>query len=233
MLKTRSRENLGKIMTRYYEGNHVEAGNGKFVVWIAIIVPIELLKGFDVVVCVPESHSAMTAARKMGEAQCEKAEQAGYSMDLCSYARIDLGTFFDQGRGSPSGGLPKPDLLISNNDNCSLLVKWFDVYHRELGIPHFILDVPFCYRPQQEKDLQYILTQFRDLITLLEDMTGQKFDEERVRQAVARSNEALKHWVRFLGFSRHRPSANTAFDAFTHMAPYFTWMRGEPDMTRH
>ncbi len=232
-LKAKSRENLGKLMARYYEGNHQEAAKGKFVIWIAIIVPTELLKGFDVLVCAPESHSAMAAARKMGAVQCEKAEKAGYSMDLCSYARVDLGTVLDQGRGSPVHGLPRPDLLISNNDNCSLLVKWFDVYHRELGVPHFILDVPFCYKPQQEKDLQYILGQFKDLIRLIEEMTGQRFNHDKVRAAVQEGNEALRHWVRFLGLAAHRPSGNTAFDTFTHMAPYFTWMRGEPEMTEH
>ena len=70
-LKAKSRENLGRIMNRYYEGNHAEAAKGKFVIWIAIIVPTELLKGFDVIVCTPESHSAMCAARKMSADQCE------------------------------------------------------------------------------------------------------------------------------------------------------------------
>ncbi|MBW1786954.1 MAG: 2-hydroxyacyl-CoA dehydratase [Deltaproteobacteria bacterium] len=232
-LKAKSRENLGRIMNRYYEGSHAEAAKGKFVIWIAIIVPTELLKGFDVIVCAPESHSAMCAARKMSADQCEKAEMEGYSIDLCSYARIDLGTVFDQGRGSPTMGLPKPDLLISDNDNCSLLTKWFDVYHRELGVPHFMLDVPFCYKPQQEKDLQYLLSQFQDLIALLEDLTGRKFDIDRVRAAVGETNEAMKHWVRFLGLAAHRPSGNTAFDTFAHMAPYFTWMRGDPEVTAH
>jgi len=232
-LKQKSRENLGKIMTRYYEGNHVEANKGKFVIWIAIIVPTELLKGFDVIVCAPESHSAMCAARKMGAIQCEKAEAAGFSTDLCSYARVDLGTVLDKGRGSPSMGLPKPDLLISNNDNCSLLVKWFDVYHREFGVPHFALDVPFCYSPQHEKDLQYLLAQFQDLIELIEELTGQKFSYDKVDKAVRQSNEALMHWTRFLDQATHRPSGITAFDTFGQMAPYFTWMRGEPEMTEH
>jgi len=232
-LKVNSRKNLGRIMNRYYEGNHGEAAKGRFVIWIAIIVPTELLKGFDTIVCAPESHSAMCAARKAGAIQCEKAEKEGFSVDLCSYARIDLGTVFDGGRGSPAMGLPRPDLLISNNDNCSLLAKWFDVYHRELGVPHFMLDVPFCYKPQQEKDLNYVLRQFRDLIRVIEELSGQKFDCDRVREAVRESNEALRHWVRFLGMAAHRPSGITAFDSFAHMAPYFTWMRGDPEMTAH
>jgi len=220
-------------MTKYYEGNHLRAAEGGFVIWTSIIIPIELLQGFDVIVCTPESHAAMCAARKVGPMQCEKAEQAGFSMDLCSYARIDLGTVLDEGRGSPSLGLPKPDLLISHNANCSLLVKWFDVYRRWFGVPHFILDVPFCYQTQQEKDRRYLLDQFQDLIRLIESLTGQKFDYDQVREAVGNSNEALKHWTRFLQLAGRHPAGITAFDTFAHMVPPLTWMRGTPEVTEH
>ncbi len=118
----------------------------------------------------------MTAAKGLGVKQCEKSEKSGYSMDLCSYARIDMGSVFDGGKDSPVGGLPKPDLLISNNNNCSLLIKWFDVYHRELHVPHFIIDIPFCYQKQKVEDLEYIILQFRDLIRTIEKMSDQRFD---------------------------------------------------------
>ena len=229
----KSAENLKRLTLDYFTEIHGRARAGDFVAWVAIIVPIELLKGFDLVVAVPENHSAMCAARGVAGAQAEAAEQAGYSTDLCSYARIDLGTWFRQGAGSPSFGLPRPHLLISNNNNCSLLVKWFDVYRRELGVPHFTLDVPFCYAPQTERDLQYIVAQFHDLIALIERMTGQRFDLDRVREAVAYTNAANAHWKRFLSFAAHRPSGITAFDSFVHMAPYITSFRGTPRLVEH
>ncbi len=231
-LKAKSKESLARLMNRYYTGNHSAKAEGKFVVWIAILVPVELLKGFDVAVCVPESHSAMSAARKVGALQCEKAETAGYALDLCSYARIDLGTVFDQGKDSPSNGMPLPDLLISNNDNCSLIVKWFDVISREYNIPHFTLDIPFCYQPQQEKDRRYILDQFDSLIRLLEDMTGQTFDIEKTKRALRTNNKAVNYWGEFLHLAAHHPSANTAFDTFAQMAPLIC-MRGDSELPAH
>lgn len=229
----KSGKNLSMLMNSYYSNSHIQAKKGKFVVWIAIVVPVELLKGFDLITTVPENHSAMCAAKKVGVTQAEKAESMGYSMDLCSYARIDIGTTFHNGEGSPSRGLPKPDLLISNNDNCSLLVKWFDVYHRELGIPHFILDVPFCYEKQSQRDLNYIINQFKDLIQLIEELTGQEFSIEKVKKAIGYSNEAFSHWKRFLNAATHHPSGITAFDSFVHMAPYLTYYRGTPEMVTH
>lgn len=228
-----SSKNLSKIMGTYYKMNHVLAAQGKPVVWIAIVVPIELLKGFDLVVAVPENHSAMIAAKKLGPTQAEAAESEGFSMDLCSYARIDIGTYIKKGADSPSKGLPEPDLLISNNNNCSLLVKWFDVYRRRKKIPHFNLDVPFCYEPQQQKDLDYIVQQYRELIEFVEKHTGQEFNMERVKEAINYSNEAISHWKRFINQASLHPSGITAFDTFVHMAPYLTWHRGTPEMVKH
>jgi len=76
----------------------------------------------------------MNAGKGVGAIQCEKAERIGYFMDLCSYARIDIGCAADGGKDSPAFGLPKPDLLVSKTNNRALLAKWFDVHHREWGV---------------------------------------------------------------------------------------------------
>jgi benzoyl-CoA reductase/2-hydroxyglutaryl-CoA dehydratase subunit BcrC/BadD/HgdB len=229
----KSSKNLSQLMKEYYITNHIRAKQGKFVTWVAIVVPIELLKGFDLVVAVPENHAATCAAKKVGPIQAEKAENRGYSMDLCSYARIDLGTAFSNGEGSPTQGLPRPNMMISNNNNCSLLVKWFDVYHREFNIPHYILDVPFCYEGQKKKDLKYIVNQFEGLISKIQNETGQTFDLEKVREAIRYTNEAMKHWKRFLSFAAEYPSGITAFDSFVHMAPYLSSFRGTRALVEH
>ncbi len=219
--KTSAGRNLSKVVGDAYMDLHAKAAHGAFVVWIAINVPAELFLGFEnVVYGVPESHAALTAAKGVGVLQCEKAEQMGYSMDLCSYARIDIGSVADGGKDSPTFGLPKPDLLVSDNNNCSLLVKWFDVHHRRMGVPHFVIDVPFCYEPQKEKDRKYIIQQFNDLIRTIEEMSGQKFDMDKALSAVSNTSEGVVHWKRFLSFAQQRPSGITAFDSFVQMAPF-------------
>lgn len=229
----KSAKNLSKMMGMYYTFNKIQAKKGKYVVWIAIVVPIELLKGFDLIISVPENHSAACAAKKLGPTLAERAESESFSMDLCSYARIDLGSYFEDEKSSPIGGLPEPDFLISNNNNCNLLTKWFDVYHRKFEIPHFKIDVPFCYEPQKEKDLQYIVHQFKDLINVIEQLTGQTFDIDKVKQAIEYSNEALSYWKEFLNYAQHHPSGISAFDSFVHMAPYLSSHRGTPLIVEH
>ncbi len=231
--KNSSGKRLSKIMVRDYMNLHQKAAEGAFVVWVAIIVPVELFFGFDnIVFAVPESHAAMSAGKGVGVLQAEKAENAGYSTDICSYARIDIGTAFDNGKDSPTMGLPRPNLLISNNNNCSLLVKWFDVYHREWGTPHFVIDVPFCYEEQKEADRRYIIAQFHQLIKTIEQLSGQKYDPQKAATAVKNSSEASKYWKEFLSFAAHRPSGITAFDSFVQMAPILT-SRGTPELVEH
>jgi len=231
--KTNSGRNLSRIIGQTYMDLHTRASQGAFVVWIAINVPAELFSGFDnVVYGVPESHAALNAGKGSGPVQCEKAEALGYSMDLCSYARIDIGSASDGGKDSPTFGLPKPHLLVSDNNNCSLLVKWFEVHHREKETPHFIIDVPFSYEPQKQKDRQYILAQFKDLIRTIEIMSGQKFDMDRVRKAVDNTNKGIFYWKQFLSFAEHRPSGITAFDSFVQMAPFLI-MRGTDKFVDH
>ena len=231
--KTKSGKKLTELITKEYINLHQGAHEGKFVVWVAIVVPVEIFQGFNnIVYAVPESHAAMCAAKGASSVLSEKAEEAGYSTDLCSYARIDYGSYLDKGKKSPTMGLPKPDLLISNNNNCSLIAKWFDIYHHELDIPHIVLDIPFCYESQKKDDYHYIINQFKGLIKILEDMTNQKCNMDKIREAVNYTSLASKHWKRYLDFAALHPSGITAFDTFVHMTPFLI-SRGTPDLLEH
>lgn len=231
--KSSAGKHLTQTMTKGYMDLHQKAAGGAFCIWIAINVPAEIFAGFEnVVYAVPESHSAMCAGKGVGAEMCQKAENLGYSMDLCSYARIDIGNAVDGGKNSPTFGLPKPDLLVSNNNNCALLAKWFDVHHREWDVPHFILDIPFCYAPQKTGDHEYIVAQLKDLIQFIENLTGQPFDADRFHQAVHHTWNGIRHWKRFLSCAAHKPSPITAFDSFVHMAPFLT-LRGTPELENH
>lgn len=232
-VKTEAGKSLTRLLADSYTDMHARAGEGAFVIWGAIIVPAEIFKGFEnVVYCVPESHSALCAGKGLGADMCLKAEELGYSTDLCSYARIDIGCLSNGCKDSPTFGLPRPHLLVSDNNNCSLLVKWFDVHRRGMDVPHFILDVPFCYGPQREKDREYILAQLKDLIHTVEELSGQRFDRDRFYEASACTHAAMQEWKRFLSFAKHRPSGITVFDSFVQMAPFFT-SRGTPEMAEH
>jgi benzoyl-CoA reductase/2-hydroxyglutaryl-CoA dehydratase subunit BcrC/BadD/HgdB len=228
--KLKAGSHLRKIMAEYYSIGNKMAREGHLTIWIAVGVPVEILRGFDAVVFVPENFSAVHSAKASAVDLAQKSENSGYSMDLCSYARISIGA--SEISSDDGKGLPKPDMLISCTNNCALLTKWFDVFHRELDIPHFVLDIPFCFSKQKEKDLGYILNQYKDLIRLLEKLSGKKVNYEKITEAQKLTYEAILEWKRFLNYASHRPSPLTAFDSFLHMGPIVA-LRGTQQTVDH
>jgi benzoyl-CoA reductase/2-hydroxyglutaryl-CoA dehydratase subunit BcrC/BadD/HgdB len=79
--------------------------NGKFVAYVNAFTPVELLYAMDIIPIYPENHAAIVGARKMSTDVVGAAESMGYSPDLCSYARCDLGSI--KTGISPTWGLPK------------------------------------------------------------------------------------------------------------------------------
>src|SRR6056297_4049683 len=95
--KIKSVQKMKEIMTNYYIETKTARDNGKKVAWITSGGPVEPLIAMDVIPVYPENHGAMIGASKMGARLCEKAEEMGYSRDLCSYARSDIASAATQG----------------------------------------------------------------------------------------------------------------------------------------
>jgi len=113
------------------------------VAWITSGGPVEPLYAMGVLPFYPENYGAMCGAGRSSVALCEIAEQKGYSRDLCSYARGDIGSSLS-GQG-PLGTLPPPDFLVCGNNICGTVMKWYEIQARKYGVPVFFLDTPFIH----------------------------------------------------------------------------------------
>ena len=141
--KIKSVKRMKSIMTEYYiEAKSPDRG-GKKIAWITSGGPVEPLIAMDVIPIYPENYGAMIGASKMGVDLCQKAEEFGYSPDLCSYARADIGA--SAVNGGPIGGLPAPDFLVCCNNICGTVLKWYEVQARKYNVPLFIFDTPFIH----------------------------------------------------------------------------------------
>jgi len=197
------------------------------VAWCSSIAPVELLRTLDVLPLFPENHAALIGARKMGVELSEAAEAIGYSNDICSYARADIGHILT-GK-SPVDGLARPDFLVCCNNICGTVVKWYENLARHFQVPLFLLDTPFNHeREIPGYSLQYVEAQLREFIPWLEGVTGNQFDFDRFREICLLTNETSRLWREVLDLARHRPAPFTAFDTFNYMAPIVT-MRGTPE----
>ena len=214
---------MKEIMTQYYIEAKTAEQTGKKVAWITSGGPVEPLIAMDVIPVYPENHGAMIGATKMGVDLCEKAEAMGYSRDLCSYARADIGCAPID--GGPIGGLPRPDMLVCCNNICGTVLKWYEVQARYYDVPLFILDTPFCHNEFSDEAKNYVRAQITEYIEFLEKVCGKKADSDRMAEVGRLAIEGQRLWQAVLDTTTHRPSPMSAFDAFFHLALIVT-LRG-------
>jgi benzoyl-CoA reductase/2-hydroxyglutaryl-CoA dehydratase subunit BcrC/BadD/HgdB len=148
----------------------------------------------------------------------------GYSADLCSYARADIGC--SKTNGGPIDGLPKPDMLICCNNICGTVTKWYEIQARNFNVPLFILDTPFCHDGYTPEIHQYVRKQIDEMILFLEKVCNKKFDYDKMIEVGKLSIEAQRLWQAVLDTTTHKPAPMTAFDAFFHLALIVT-LRGK------
>lgn len=212
-----------KLMTRYFYRAKLNARFWGKVGWITSGGPVEFLYAMGVIPFYPENHGAMCGAVKVSADLCRLAENQGYSPDLCSYAKTDLGSNVQE--LSPLKGRPKPDLFLACNNICNTVVKWWEIQARHFDVPLFLLDTPFVYGQAEPESIDYVVRQFEELIVFLEQATRRRFDMNRMRRVLENSIEGIRLWTEVLELSRNRPAPFTSFDAFVHMAPIVT-LRG-------
>lgn len=223
--KLRSVSRMKEIMTEYYIEAKTARESGKKVAWITSGGPVEPLLAMDVIPVYPENHGAMIGAAKMGADLCQTAESMGYSSDLCSYARADIGCAANS--GGPIGGLPEPDMLVCCNNICGTVLKWYEIQARRFGVPLFVLDTPVCHRGFSPEAKSYVRSQAEDYIHFLELVLQRPFDREKMQEVGRLSIEAQRLWQDVLLTLRHHPAPMSAFDAFFHLALIVT-LRGTP-----
>jgi benzoyl-CoA reductase/2-hydroxyglutaryl-CoA dehydratase subunit BcrC/BadD/HgdB len=223
--KIRSAKKMRDLMTTYYLDALGAGQNNKQVAWITSGGPVEPLVAMDIIPVYPENHGAMIGSAKMGEDLCAKAEDMGYSSDLCSYARTDIACSVV--KGGPIGGLPWPDMLICCNNICGTVLKWYEVQARFYNVPLFVLDTPVCHTGYSPEIAEYVRTQVDEYVVFLENITKRKLDHDKMAQVGKLSFEAQHLWQKVLNTTAHKPSPMSAFDAFFFLALIVT-LRGTP-----
>ena len=113
------------------------------VAWVTSGAPAELLKALDFYVLYPENHAAICGTARVAVDIATEAENAGYSRDICSYARTDIGALLS-GK-TPVGKLPRPDLLMACTNICQTVLFWYRVLAHHLHVPLILIDTPFVY----------------------------------------------------------------------------------------
>jgi benzoyl-CoA reductase/2-hydroxyglutaryl-CoA dehydratase subunit BcrC/BadD/HgdB len=213
-----SLKKLKQITMEYFTAAHMAPQNGKPVVYVNVFTPVELFYALDFFPVYPENHAAIVGARKMATDVSPAAEKLGYSMDLCSYARCDIGSI--EAKISPTWGLPKPDLLVVCNCQCGTLAKWFEVLGRKYDVPMVLIDVPQSGHGEEDRAAEaYVRAQLEALVGVAEEIAGKSLDRDRLNETLELSRQASDLWTRMLRSAMHKPAPITVFDQFVSMFP--------------
>jgi benzoyl-CoA reductase subunit B len=192
----------------------------------------ELVRSFGALPVLPEINALQSAMRGKSQGYIATAEREGHSEDVCSYVKCDVG-MLKAGNVGPTGTkLPRPDLLLLSYTGCYTFMKWFELLREEYGCPTVFLHVPYQGDGKQTPAQRaYVVDQIRrDLIPALQKISGRRYDEDLLKQSLARSAAAEDDLVAVLQSARCEPSPIDAyFGAVYYVGPIFSAFRGTPE----
>ncbi|MHC4698121.1 MAG: 2-hydroxyacyl-CoA dehydratase subunit D [Planctomycetota bacterium] len=229
--KIAAAKTMRKLMAdHFYELDRAAKDGHPKVAWCTSVGPAELLRAMGFVVYFPENHGAMLGATRIASETIPAANAVGYSPEICSYLTSDVGAFL-QGRTPLSDAyegiesVPKADVLVYNTNQCREVQDWLAWYGTHWSRPVIGID---CYRSVGEVTdvhIAGIAGQLEALVPTLEEISGQKFDIDRLRETIRLSRQCSDLWKEVLETAAATPSPLTFFDSTIHMAPAVV-MRG-------
>jgi benzoyl-CoA reductase subunit B len=208
------------LFRQWFEGLNETAERGDQAAYVFVMGSmVEILRTFDLPVVFPEINALQTAVRRVAHEYLNEAEDYGYSPDICGYVKADIALQL-RGGEHPMGRIPKPTLAVLTNA-CNTYIKWAEIWERMFHIPMFTMDIPGTRAagtqtwpgdPDFERDRRYVQAQITELIELCEQVTGRKFDIDRLREIMRYANDISRGWKRVLELNQSRPSL---FNAIT------------------
>ena len=196
----------------------------------------ELLLSFDVLPVLPEINALQSAMRGKTAEYIAAAEKLGHSEDVCTYVKSDIGMLKSGNIGPTGQRLPNPDLLLLSYTGCFTFMKWFELLREEYHCPVAMLHVPYQADGRITDAMRtYVVDQLRNVvIPKLEEVTGRKYDEDRLKSHLTRSAQAENDLVWVLQSAKHVPSPIDAyFGAVYYVGPIFSAFRGTTDAVEY
>ena len=226
-----------RLFREWFDGLTKAAGEERTAAYVFVMGSLaELLRCFDFPIVCPEINSLQTAVRHVAHEYLDQAEDYGYSPDICGYVKADVATQL-RGGALPMGRIPKPGLAVLTNA-CNTYVKWGEIWERMYGMPAFVLDIPGSraadLSPKRadgafENDLRYVVAQLQELIAVCEQVSGIRFDVDRLRENMTYANTMSRGWSRVLQLNQSRPAVFNALTDGTIFMGVGNTLRGTPE----
>ncbi|TFG04791.1 MAG: 2-hydroxyacyl-CoA dehydratase [Promethearchaeota archaeon] len=216
---------LKNIMGRHFLAIEQAYRDGKPTAWATSGTPVELLYAMDVQPMLPENSATVSAAQKYSQNFIELAEEEGFSYDLCSYFKTNVGAVLSNAEMT-KGGTRKPTFMLSSDVICDTHVNWFQVQAERLNVPHYVIDVPHVVSNFNNRQYnyfkKYINEQLHELFDFIQEVTGNEPDEERTKRVIKNSWDLSMVWQDIYELRKNVPCPMSTRDTFGGLFPLFT-----------
>lgn len=236
--KIKATGHMRKIMADYfYEMDRAKKQGSPKVAWCTSVGPAELFLSLGFLVHYPENHGAMLGATRIANDYIPVANAIGYSPDICSYLTSDVGSFIKKETPLSRAyegieGVPEPDVLVYNTNQCRDVQDWFSWYSRELKVPILGISTYRNIGEITDYHLESIVKQLKDMIPPLEKISGNKFDIDKFRHVLSLSYDCTQLWKKVLETNTAIPAPMSFFDGTIHMGPAVV-LRGSPQAVEY
>lgn len=197
----------------------------------------ELVRVFDMLPVYPEINALQSGMRMKSREYIHEAEEMGFSEDVCSYVKCDVGMMLQGNEGPTGQQLPPPDILLLSYTGCFVFMKWFETLkHLYPNAEIAMLHIPYQESGKIEPAMvEYIKDQLiNEVIPKFEKVSGKKFNEDELSEKLALSAQAEDLLIQVFESARHKPSPIDAyFGGVYYIGPIFTAFRGMEDCVEY
>ncbi len=148
-------------------------------VWGNIFAPCELMQCFGLHTLSIECLSCYMSGYHLEDYFIDYAQNIGIAPTLCSYHKTFVG-------GVESKVVQKPEYAVTTSLSCDGNLNTFRYLEKRAKVPFSFLDVPYA---DDDESVSYLADQLRQLAQTLEERTGKKFQEEKLREILRTENE--------------------------------------------
>lgn len=198
---------------------------------------IELVANFDIVSVFPELLGLQMGLKQSAEKYLNLGQKEGYSDELCSYLMSSVGMAANDNIGPYGYKIPEPDFLLLIYSNCFTFMKWWEILRRKYKCPIVEIHLPYNGNTGRinKESLVYGVRQLKEVvIPKLEELTGKKFDIDKLKEQLRYSAEAEENYYHVINMAKHRPCPiDAALNGIYYVGPINSALRGTPQVVEY
>ncbi len=210
--------------------------------------PHEVFHAMDIPIITNQWWSAYISAKQLSGRYFKVMAEHGFPENSCKYCSLGFAcTLANDPATAPWGGLPQPAVLVARL-TCDCIQHVFGQWAEAMDTEFFPMEAPAwedkdprwfehanaewegVYQPDR---IALMVDEMRDLITLLEQRTGKRFDEAKFHHLMERINEQEGYiWEAAQAIGRARPCPVSIGEQMSNtMIPQ--WHRGSDWAVNH